>query len=80
MNKQINPNMPNRRVLLEKYGGTGRDARSPTALACVASDVMNNRVLDAQPLIHNAREKCVLFFVLYFYFNKLLQTHTTKYV
>lgn len=30
--------LPNRRVLLEKYGGTGRDASSPTALASVAFD------------------------------------------
>lgn len=40
--------LPNRRALLEKYGGTGRDASSPTALASVAFDVLNNRILDAQ--------------------------------
>lgn len=40
--------LPNRRALLEKYGSTGRGTSSPTAIASVAFDVLNNRVLDAQ--------------------------------
>lgn len=40
--------LPNRSALLEKYGGMGRDASSPTAIASVAFDVLNDRVLDAQ--------------------------------
>ena len=40
--------LPNRRQLLEKYGGMGRDASSPTALASIAYDVLNERILDAQ--------------------------------
>lgn len=41
--------LPNRRALLEKYGSIGRGASSPTAIASVAFDVLNDRVLDAQP-------------------------------
>lgn len=40
--------LPNRRALLEKYGSTGRGTSSPTAIASVAFDVLNDRVLDAQ--------------------------------
>ena len=40
--------LPNRKALLEKYGSTGRGSSSPTAIASVAFDVLNNRVLDAQ--------------------------------
>ena len=40
--------LPNRKALLEKYGSTGRGSNSPTAIASVAFDVLNNRVLDAQ--------------------------------
>ena len=40
--------LPNRRALLEKYGGMGRESGSPTAIASVAFDVLNNRVLDAR--------------------------------
>ena len=40
--------LPNRKALLEKYGGSGRGASSPTAIASVAFDVLNDRVLDAQ--------------------------------
>ena len=40
--------LPNRKALLDKYGSTGRGASSPTAIASVAFDVLNNRILDAQ--------------------------------
>ena len=40
--------LPNRKALLNKYGSIGRGASSPTAIASVAFDVLNNRVLDAQ--------------------------------
>lgn len=40
--------LPNRKKLLEKYGSIGRGANSPTAIASVAYDVLNQRVLDAQ--------------------------------
>lgn len=40
--------LPNRKALLEKYGSIGRGSSSPTAIASVAYDVLNNRVLDAQ--------------------------------
>lgn len=40
--------LPNRKALLDKYGGMGRDANSPTAIASVAYDVLNERILDAQ--------------------------------
>lgn len=40
--------LPNRKVLLYKYGSIGRGSSSPTANASVAFDVLNNRVLDAQ--------------------------------
>ena len=40
--------LPNRKCLLEKYGGMGRDASSPTAIASIAYDVLNCRILDAQ--------------------------------
>lgn len=39
--------LPARKVLLEKYGGTGSDASSPTAIASIAYDVFNDRILDA---------------------------------
>lgn len=32
--------LPNRRALLEKFGGTGRGASSPTALACPADGLL----------------------------------------
>ena len=40
--------LPNRKALLEKYGSTGRGSSSPAAIASVAFDVLNDRVLDAQ--------------------------------
>ena len=40
--------LPNRHPLLEKYGGTGKGASSPTARASIAYDVLNDLVLDAQ--------------------------------
>ena len=40
--------LPNRKALLEKYGSSGRGSSSPTAIASVAFDVLNDRVLDAQ--------------------------------
>ena len=40
--------LPNRRKLLEKYGSIGRGSSSPTAIASIAYDVLNNRILDAQ--------------------------------
>lgn len=40
--------LPNRKKLLVKYGSVGRGATSPTAIASVAYDVLNNRILDAQ--------------------------------
>ena len=40
--------LPNRKALLDKYGSIGRGASSPTAIASVAFDVLNDRVLDAQ--------------------------------
>jgi len=41
--------LPNRRALLETFGGFGKGASSPTASASVAFDVLNERVIDAQP-------------------------------
>lgn len=40
--------LPNRRALLEEFGGFGKGASSPTASASVAFDVLNERVIDAQ--------------------------------
>lgn len=40
--------LPNRKALLDKYGGIGRGASSPTAIASIAFDALNDRVLDAQ--------------------------------
>ena len=40
--------LPNRKCLLEEYGGMGRDCSSPTAIASIAYDVLNERILDAQ--------------------------------
>lgn len=40
--------LPNRKALLDRYGSIGRGASSPTAIASVAFDVLNDRVLDAQ--------------------------------
>lgn len=40
--------LPNRKKLLEKYGTIGRGSNSPTAIASVAYDVLNQRILDAQ--------------------------------
>jgi len=40
--------LPNRKALLEKFGSTGRGASSPAAIASVAFDVLNERILDAQ--------------------------------
>jgi len=50
--------LPNRKQLLEKYGGMGRDASSPTAIASIAYDVLNEMILDAQlePLSVGERE------------------------
>lgn len=40
--------LPNRKCLLERYGGAGKGATSPTAIASIAYDVLNERILDAQ--------------------------------
>lgn len=40
--------LPNRKTLLDKYGSIGRGSSSPTAIASVAFDVLNHRILDAQ--------------------------------
>ena len=40
--------LPNRKQLRTLYGGMGRDASSPTAIASIAFDVLNERILDAQ--------------------------------
>ena len=40
--------LPNRKNLLEKYGSIGRGQSSPTAIASIAYDVLNDRILDAQ--------------------------------
>ena len=40
--------LPNRKQLRSKYGGIGRNASSPTAIASIAYDVLNERILDAQ--------------------------------
>ena len=40
--------LPNRKNLLVKYGGMGRDTSSPTALASIAFDVLNECVLEAE--------------------------------
>lgn len=40
--------LPNRKALLHKYGSIGRGSSSPTAIASIAYDVRNNRILDAQ--------------------------------
>ena len=40
--------LPNRKNLLKEYGSIGRGSSSPTAIASVAYDVLNNRILDAQ--------------------------------
>ena len=40
--------LPNRKNLLVKYGGMGRDASSPTALASIAFDVLNECVIEAE--------------------------------
>ena len=40
--------LPNRKALLEKYGSIGRGSSSPTAIASIAYDVLNDRILDAQ--------------------------------
>lgn len=39
--------LPARKFLLKKYGGTGGKGDSPTALASIAYDVLNDLVLDA---------------------------------
>ena len=39
--------LPNRKALLHKYGSIGRGASSPTAMASIAYDVLNHRILDA---------------------------------
>lgn len=40
--------LPARKRLWERYGGMGRDASSPTAIASVALDVLRGLILDAQ--------------------------------
>ena len=40
--------LPNREQLRSKYGGMGRNASSPTAIASIAFDVLNERIPDAQ--------------------------------
>lgn len=40
--------LPNRKQLRSKYGGMGRDASSPTAIASIAYDVLNDRILEAE--------------------------------
>lgn len=39
--------LPNRKILKDKYGGCGRDGSSPTALASIAYDVLRGIILDA---------------------------------
>lgn len=39
--------LPNRKVLLDKYGSIGRGSSSPTAIASIAYDVLNQMVLEA---------------------------------
>ncbi len=39
--------LPSRKFLLAKYGGTGANGDSPTALASIAYDVLNDLILDA---------------------------------
>ena len=40
--------LPNREALRLKFGSCGRGASSPTAIASIAFDVLNERILDAQ--------------------------------
>ena len=40
--------LPNRKVLLNEFGTVGRGSTSPTAMASIAYDVLNNRILDAE--------------------------------
>lgn len=40
--------LPNRKELLRKYGSTGRGSSSPTAIASIAYDVLNARIIDAE--------------------------------
>ena len=40
--------LPNRKVLLNEFGAVGRGSTSPTAMASIAYDVLNNRILDAE--------------------------------
>ena len=40
--------LPNRKQLYSKYGGMGKYASSPTAIASIAFDVLNERIIDAQ--------------------------------
>ena len=40
--------LPSRKKLLDSYGGMGQDASSPTAIASIAYDSLNDIVLDAQ--------------------------------
>ena len=40
--------LPNRKQLRSKYGGMGKNASSPTAIASIAFDVLNERIIDAQ--------------------------------
>ena len=40
--------LPNRKNLLDGYGGMGQDASSPTAIASIAYDSLNDIILDAQ--------------------------------
>lgn len=39
--------LPNLPALLEKYGGTGVEASSPTARMSIAYDVLNDFIIDA---------------------------------
>lgn len=54
--------LPNRKALLEKYGSIGRGSNSPTAIASVAFDVLNSRVLDArlEPMSADERTLAVM--------------------
>lgn len=40
--------LPNREALRQKFGSCGRGSSSPTAIASIAFDVLNSRILDAQ--------------------------------
>ena len=54
--------LPNRSALRNKYGGLGRGASSPSAIASIAYDVLNETILDAQfePLSVDERSLAIM--------------------